>query len=145
MDELWNIRKRVPWALKNYDPRLSVEDIVVPVASIAGFLPHHDSLGGKYGSRIPVFGHAADGNLHAVIMKNPDLSMDRWRHTLHELLEDLYALTAEWGGTISGEHGIGHKRREYLNLVMSGPQIDMMRRIKASLDPNNIMNPGKIF
>lgn len=145
VNELWDIRKRIPWALKNYNPHLSVEDIVVPVASIADFLPQLDSLGKKYGSLIPVFGHAADGNLHAIIMKNPDLSMDQWRHTLHELLRDLYTLTAEWGGTISGEHGIGHKRSEYMDLVMSRPQLDMMRRVKAALDPNNIMNPGKIF
>ena len=54
-------------------------------------------------------------------------------------------MTAELGGTISGEHGIGHKRRDYLELVMSPAQIDLMRQIKRAFDPNNILNPGKIF
>jgi len=63
---------------------------------------------------------------------------------LPKLLADIYRVTAKLGGTISGEHGIGHKRRDFLELVMSPVQIDMMRRIKRALDPNLILNPGKI-
>ena len=64
---------------------------------------------------------------------------------LPKLLTDIYTQTAEMGGTISGEHGIGHKRREYMGLVMSDAQLAVMRKIKKALDPNNILNPGKIF
>jgi glycolate oxidase len=64
---------------------------------------------------------------------------------LPELLKEIYIQTAELGGTISGEHGIGHKRRDYMELVMAPAQLDVMRRIKSALDPNHILNPGKIF
>ena len=61
------------------------------------------------------------------------------------IMEDLFRVTARLGGTISGEHGIGHKRKKYLPIVMTEPAIEMMRQIKRALDPNNILNPGKIF
>jgi glycolate oxidase len=63
---------------------------------------------------------------------------------LPKLLSDIYQAVSRLGGTISGEHGIGHKRRDYLHLVMAPAQIEMMRKIKKALDPNNILNPGKI-
>ena len=94
---------------------------------------------------IPCFGHAGDGNLHAVPIKNPDHSEEHWHKILPELLSDIYRDVAKLGGTISGEHGIGHKRKRYMELVMSKAQIEMMRSIKRALDPNNILNPGKIF
>jgi len=102
-------------------------------------------IGEKYRVSIPVIGHAGDGNLHAMPLKNPDESVARWEEILPLLLRDIYVMTAELGGTISGEHGIGHKRRDFMELVMSQAQLDMMRKIKRALDPNNILNPGKIF
>jgi glycolate oxidase len=64
---------------------------------------------------------------------------------LPHLLEDLYTVTAQLGGTISAEHGIGSKRKRYLSLVMQPEVIDLMKRLKQTFDPNNILNPGKIF
>jgi len=145
MKAFWDIRKRIIWVLKRYSPRQSVEDIVVPIAAIAEILPELERLGRRYGVRIPVYGHAADGNLHATPMKDPEQSDARWEAMLPELLGEIYRVTARLGGTISGEHGIGHKRRDFLELVMSPVQIDIMRRIKQALDPNNILNPGKIL
>ncbi len=79
------------------------------------------------------------------IVKNPLCSVDRWHDTLGEVLAELYEPTAELGGTIYGEHGIGNKRKEFMPLCVREPYIDMMRAIKRALDPNNILNPGKIF
>jgi glycolate oxidase len=141
----WNIRKRIIWVLKRHAPRQSVEDIVVPIAVITELLPELDAIGRRYGVRIPVYGHAADGNIHATPLKNPDQSDADWEALLPELLRAIYQATARLGGTISGEHGIGHKRRDYMELVMDSAQIDMMRRIKDALDPNHILNPGKIL
>jgi glycolate oxidase len=141
----WRIRKRIPWDIMRYTTHQSVEDIVVPIASIPETLSRLKKIGEKYGVAIPVLGHAGDGNLHAVPLKNPDSSAAHWEEILPALLKDIYTMTVELGGTISGEHGIGHKRRDYMSLVMSEAHLDMMRKIKRALDPNNILNPGKVF
>ncbi len=145
IERFWRIRKRIPWDIMRYTPHQSVEDIVVPIASIPLALSNLKQIGEKYGVAIPVLGHAGDGNLHAIPLKNPASSVAHWEEILPTLLKDIYAMTAELGGTISGEHGIGHKRRDYMNLVMSEAHLDMMRSIKRALDPNNILNPGKVF
>ena len=145
IERVWRVRKQLPWMLKRYSAYQSIEDIVVPMAAIPQLLPEIERIGKAYETLIPVFGHAGDGNLHATPMKNPDHSVAQWEELLPRLLKEMYAVTAALGGTISGEHGIGHKRKEYLGLVMETAQIDMMRRIKRTLDPNNILNPGKIF
>ncbi len=144
IEAFWNIRKRIIWALKRRFPRQSVEDIVVPIAAIADILPELERIGRRHGVRIPVYGHAADGNLHATPVKDPEQTDEQWEALLPELLSDIYRVAAKLGGTISGEHGIGHKRRDFLELVMSPVQIEAMRRIKRALDPNGILNPGKI-
>jgi glycolate oxidase len=99
----------------------------------------------KYDVLIPCYGHAGDGNMHTRIVMNPAWTVAQWEQTLPTILTELYTITAGLGGTISGEHGIGHKRKGYMPLVMSPAVIDMMRSIKCALDPNNILNPGKVF
>jgi glycolate oxidase len=145
IERFWKIRKRIPWDIMRYTTHQSIEDIVVPLANIPRALSNLQQIGEKYDVAIPVVGHAGDGNLHAIPLKNPNNPVEHWEKILPELLKDIYAMTAELGGTISGEHGIGHKRRDYMNLVMSEAHLDMMRSIKRALDPKNILNPGKIF
>jgi glycolate oxidase len=144
-DAFWKIRKRVIWALRRNFSRDSVEDIAMPIAALAEILAELTRLAEEYKVKIPVYGHAADGNLHATPVKSPEQSDADWEALLPELLADIYRAVARLGGTISGEHGIGHKRRDYLELVMSPVQIEMMRQIKKAVDPNHILNPGKIF
>ena len=144
IERFWKIRKQIPWVLKRFSPVQSIEDIVVPIATIPDLLPELARIGNAFDTMIPVFGHAGDGNLHATPVKNPVHTMAQWEALLGPLLTQMYQVTARLGGTISGEHGIGHKRRDYLPLVMEEAQIRMMRRIKQALDPNNILNPGKI-
>ena len=122
----------------------SAEDIVVPFAQIPDLLREVDLLAQKYGVLIPNFGHAGDGNLHATPVKPPEMAIETWEEVLPTLLEELYIVTDKYGGTISGEHGIGLKRKKYLSLVMQPEVIDLMKRVKATFDPNNILNPGKI-
>jgi glycolate oxidase len=123
----------------------SGEDIVVPPAAIPRMMDKLHDLARRYDVPIPCYGHAGDGNIHARIVKNPAWPLHRWRRTLPEILRELYALTAELGGRISGEHGIGHKRKKYMPLVVSRPYIEMLRAVKRAWDPRNILNPGKIF
>jgi glycolate oxidase len=94
---------------------------------------------------IPAYGHAGDGNIHTRIVKNPDWPIEKWNETLPKVLQDLYELTAALGGMLSGEHGIGHKRKKYMRMFVSEEYLDMCRAIKRALDPNNVLNPGKIF
>lgn len=145
IERFWRIRKKIPWDIIRYTSHQSIEDIVVPIANIPLALSRLKQIGEKYNVAIPVLGHAGDGNLHAIPQKKPNSSVAHWEEILPSLLKEIYTMTAELGGTISGEHGIGHKRRDYMNLVMNEAQIDMMRNIKRALDPNNILNPGKVF
>jgi len=94
---------------------------------------------------IPCYGHAGDGNLHATVVKKPETPTDEWDEKLPAILEELYQIVAGLGGTISGEHGIGSKRARYLPLVMDDELIELQRRVKRVFDPQNILNPGKIF
>jgi len=143
-ERLWNVRRNIAEAFKVVSPHQSLEDIVVPTAQIPDLMPEIVRISGKYGVKIPCYGHAGDGNLHATAIKNPDDSMDEWYRKLPLILEELYIATKNLGGTISGEHGIGHKRKKYMSLVMSEAELEVNRRIKRALDPNNILNPGKI-
>ena len=145
IERFWRIRKRIAWDIIQYTSHQSIEDIVVPVANIPRALSELNEIGEKYDVAIPVIGHAGDGNLHAIPLKNPDSSVEHWEEILPALLNDIYTMTAKLGGTISGEHGIGHKRKDFMSLVMSEAHLDMMRKIKRALDPNNILNPGKAF
>ncbi|TVR55700.1 MAG: FAD-binding protein [Spirochaetaceae bacterium] len=140
----WKIRKQIPWALKHHAKLNAMEDIVVPVASIPAMVRDIARIADEHSIRIPVFGHAADGNLHATVLADATDTEQSFRERLVPVLERLYTAAAGHGGTISGEHGIGHKRARYLPIVMSQYQIDIFRGIKAVFDPNGILNPGKI-
>ncbi len=144
-ERVWKVRRNIGEAFNVITRDQCGEDIVVPVASIPLMVDAMQALAREFGVQMPCFGHAGDGNLHARIVKNPAWSKDQWRTTLPMILTKLYHRVAELGGKISGEHGIGHKRKQYLPLCCSPAFIDMMRAIKKALDPNNILNPGKIF
>jgi glycolate oxidase len=144
-ERIWKVRRNIAEAFKVQSPRQSLEDIVVPIAAIPKMVAALEALALKYDCAIPCYGHAGDGNLHATPVMNPKWSEDQWRETLPKILTDMYRATNDMGGKISGEHGIGHKRKKYMPLVVSPEYIDMMRAVKLALDPNGVLNPGKIF
>ncbi len=144
-ERIWKIRRSVAEAFSLYFPRQSGEDIVVPPANIALVVEKFSQLATKYGVAIPCYGHAGDGNLHSRVSAPDSWSDQRWQQTLPEILHELYAVVAEQGGRISGEHGIGCKRLKYMETVVSETYLEVLKAIKKALDPNNIMNPGKIF
>jgi glycolate oxidase len=145
IERVWSVRRSIAEAFSALSPRQSLEDIVVPVAAIPELLPRLKRISERFGLRIPCYGHAGDGNIHATLVKNPELSISEWHRLLEQALEEIYAVTRQMGGAISGEHGIGSKRKRYLQAFMDPAELDLMRRIKTAFDPNNIMNPGKIF
>jgi glycolate oxidase len=142
---MWRPRQNLAEAFKAVSPVQSLEDIVVPLAQIPDLMPELERLSQTYGVLIPCYGHAGDGNLHATPVKPPEMPLAQWQARLPALLEELYRAVARLGGTISGEHGVGSKRAQYLPLVMDPAVVELQRRIKAAFDPMNILNPGKIF
>ena len=144
-ERIWSVRRNIAEAFMVVSPHQSLEDIVVPISAIPDLMPELDRISKKYNIKIPCYGHAGDGNLHATLVKNPESNMEEWYDIEVKALEDLYQATKKLGGTLSGEHGIGSKRKDFMGIVSSPAEIDLMRRIKKAFDPNNIMNPGKIF
>jgi len=143
-ERFWKVRRNVAEAFKAISPHQSLEDIVVPISQIPEMVAGLEELSKQYDIQIPCYGHAGDGNLHATPVMNPQWTLEQWHDTLERLLVDIYKLASSLGGTISGEHGIGHKRKRHLPLVCSAAHLEMMRSIKLALDPNNVLNPGKI-
>jgi len=144
-ERLWRVRRNIAEACSAITENQSNEDIVVPPAAIPALISALQGIADKYDVHIPCYGHAADGNVHARIVMNPHWPLQRWHDTLPQILKELYQTTADLGGTLSGEHGIGHKRKDYLPLFLSEPTLELMRSVKRALDPNNILNPGKIL
>ena len=142
---MWRARENIAEAFKAICPVQSLEDIVVPLAQIPDLIPALEQLSTRYDVLIPCYGHAGDGNLHATVVKRPETPLEEWQEKLPAILVDLYTVVSRLGGTISGEHGIGSKRSAYLPLVMDPTLIALQRRIKQAFDPNNVLNPGKIF
>jgi glycolate oxidase len=143
-ERLWAVRRNIPDAYNNYSAYVSHEDIVVPPASIPRLIPEVEKIEKKYNVRIGCFGHAGDGNLHPQIIKGPDCPPEAWKEKLEDILVDFYKMTKRLGGTLSGEHGVGSKRKRFMKIFASEGELDIIRQIKRALDPHNIMNPGKI-
>jgi len=145
IERIWNVRRNIAEAFKVACPVQCIEDIVVPPARIPKIMPVLEELGKKYNMQIPCYGHAGDGNLHATLVKNPAMSGEEWKAAEKSCLNELYKAVYELGGKISGEHGIGIKRKKYLKNLIDPVELELMRAIKDAWDPNHIMNPGKIF
>lgn len=121
---------------------LGSTDIVVPRSRIAELIEKAREKASEYGVAIVAFGHAGDGNLHLyIIEQETNVSEEK----ANELLAEIFEIGTSLGGTISGEHGLGFSKKGFLPMVADKHKIDLMRRIKQAFDPNNIMNPGKIF
>jgi len=142
-DGLWKLRRKVGEAVKSHSI-YKEEDTVVPRYELPKLLKGVKEIGEKYGFKSVCYGHAGDGNLHVNIIKG-DLSDDFWNNQLHVAIREIFELTVNLGGTISGEHGIGLVQKNYMDIAFSPTQLNLMKSIKQIFDPNNILNPGKIF
>lgn len=142
-EALWQMRRKVGEAVKA-NSVYKEEDTVVPRYELVNLLKGVKEIGRKYGFQSVCYGHAGDGNLHVNILKG-SLSDEDWNTKLKEAIRAIFELTASLGGTISGEHGIGFVQREFLDIVFTKTQLELMKKIKGVFDPKGIMNPGKIF
>lgn len=140
---LWKARRLVSPALRKVNPDKINEDIVVPRSRLPDVIRRIDAIREKYDIPIINFGHAGDGNIHVNIMI--DRSRPGESEKGEKAVRDIFLATLELGGTMSGEHGVGLSKSPYLSMELTGAQIGAMKAVKKALDPNNILNPGKIF
>ncbi len=143
-ERLWEARRKIIEALKQESPVNHMEDVVVPRAEIPNLIRGIKALADRYELRIVSFGHAGDGNVHINVLRDR-LPTDQWESRLPRVQEKIYRLALELGGTITGEHGIGATRRNFIPLALDATQLELMRRIRDVFDPRRILNPGKIF
>ena len=141
--ELWKMRRRVAEAVKLLGYTIE-EDTVVPRAELPKLIRGVKELGKQYNFHAVCYGHAGDGNLH-VRIKKAGTGNSQDDPEVIAGIRALFQLVHSLGGTISGEHGIGLIQKKYLDIVFSETQLHLMRQIKKSFDPNNILNAGKIF
>jgi glycolate oxidase len=142
-DRMWTARRAISPSLARRRPNKLGEDIAVPRSAIPEMARRVRAIATKYALEIPLFGHIGDGNLHPNILcdrRDPE-EMGRVTAAAREIFEAAVAL----GGTLSGEHGIGLLKKQFMELDLGADAIALMRRIKDAIDPHGIMNPGKVF
>jgi FAD/FMN-containing dehydrogenase len=144
--DFWRIRETIPEAQK-FEGASSKHDISVPVSGVADFLIEATADIRRLipGVRPCAFGHVGDGNIHFNFSRPLDMTDDDFKAMEPEIHKTVYDRTVAMGGSISAEHGIGRLRRGELETYKSPVALDVMRAIKATLDPNGIMNPGKVL
>lgn len=142
-NELWRMRRVVAEAVK-IDGYTVEEDTVVPRAELPALIRGVKELGRKYNFQAVCYGHAGDGNLH-IRIKKPGVTHSLEDAELVAGIRALFALVHKLGGTISGEHGVGLVQKGYMDIVFGEVNLQLMRGIKKTFDPNNILNAGKIF
>ena len=142
-EALMSARRTALSALSRVKPTTILEDATVPRSEIAKMVRAIEDIAKKYNLTICTFGHAGDGNLHPTCLTD---ARDKEEMALVEkAFEEIFHKAIELGGTITGEHGVGAMKLPYLHLKIGEAGVEVLRSIKHAIDPNNIMNPGKIF
>ncbi|MFN0110191.1 MAG: FAD-binding oxidoreductase [Blastocatellia bacterium] len=142
-DALWEVRRKMSPAVARTGIIKLNHDVVVPRSRIPEMLDFLEDLSQRSGFLIPTFGHAGDGNLHTNIMLQTDDEATRRRGAA--TAREIFQKAVELGGTLSGEHGVGFAKSPFLDLALTAPTIQLMKTIKQAMDPNGILNPGKVF
>ena len=142
-EALWKVRRLVSPSLRDVNPDKFNEDIVVPRSKVPDVIRSIDKIQQKYDIPIVNFGHAGDGNIHVNVMI--DKAVPGMEEKAHKAIGEVFQAALDLNGTMSGEHGVGLAKQPYIHLELKGAQLAAMRAIKRALDPNNILNPGKMF
>jgi len=142
--QIWEARKCL------FDAYMSMytldeADVCIPRSRIPEYIERANAIGAKHGVTLVPVGHAGDGNLHYFIIKHDDTPAEEWPARMEGALSDLIDMSLEMGGTVSGEHGVGYTKKHYLEREVGHAQVELMKGVKAAFDPNNILNPGKVW
>ena len=140
---LLEAREKFYHAIRKFAP-LEIADVVVPRSQIASFVDRVKTISEEHQVPVIAYGHAGDGNvhLHPICL---NMNRDEWNRRLPPMMRDIYRTGVSFGGAISGEHGIGFSKKAYLPIQMDRASLSIMKSVKKAFDPNNILNPGKIF
>jgi glycolate oxidase len=141
-DEIWRARRGASPSITIYGSKKLNEDISVPRSMLPTALEKIYEIGAKYNLVVPCFGHAGDGNIHVNVMV--DGSNKEELEDGHRAIEEIFKLVVDMGGTLSGEHGIGLSKAEFMDIAFSEAELNLFKKIKEAFDPNNILNPGKM-
>ncbi|MGP4073948.1 glycolate oxidase subunit GlcD [Piscibacillus sp. B03] len=142
-DRLREGRRAALSAIARLSPTTILEDATVPRSEIAPMVRKINEIAKKHAVKIATFGHAGDGNLHPTCMTDARNKTEMER--VEKAFEEIFAYAIEFGGTITGEHGVGEMKSPYLAWKVGEAGLEVMKNLKAAFDPENIMNPGKMF
>ena len=142
---VWGVRGGILEGMKGDSVAQEECDVVVPRSEIARYVKEAKRIGLSHGVRVEPCGHAGDGNIHTELLRDPGMTDEEWKSATHACLTELYALSKELGGQLSGEHGIGNGRIDFLEDFLGSRMIDLFKSIKLAFDPNLVLNPGKVI
>jgi glycolate oxidase len=142
-DDLWAARRLAYGAFARLAPNCIVEDVTVPVSNVPKMIKATREIVDRYQLHVGILAHAGDGNMHPLIAHDPKDKDELKR--IEQAAKEIFETGVSLGGTLSGEHGIGLAKAEFLPLVMNQDTLDLMADIKQTLDPNGILNPGKFI
>jgi FAD/FMN-containing dehydrogenase len=145
LKDLWRLREDISEATAPYQPYKN--DISVRISKVPAFLEEMDAILKKNYPHFEAvwFGHIGDGNLHINILKPKDMATDAFLKECKKVDEIMFTMIEKFGGSVSAEHGVGLTKKPYLSHTRSAQEIELMRKIKRAFDPDNILNPGKVF
>ncbi len=141
-DLIWKGRRGASQSITIYGTKKLNEDISVPRSMLPKALKDIYAIGEKYGLVVPCFGHAGDGNIHVNVMVDGSNSKELEKG--HSAIKEIFELVVDLGGTLSGEHGIGLSKAEFMDIAFKPSELELFRAIKRAFDPNGILNPGKM-
>lgn len=143
-ERIWSMRRNCLESVSLISKVCTTDDVVVPVDEMSDMIQYIIKTVAKYPFPLRINAHIGDGNLHIVLCKL-DLSDEEWESELSRFTEEVYTYAYAHGGRLSGEHGIGSKKAHFLERFTTSGELELMRKIKKAWDPNNILNPGKVF
>lgn len=143
MKNAWSARSSFLDGIEEQTKLLDECDVVVPVSRIADFVAYIKEIEGEFDFQVKMFGHAGDGNIHVYACSN-ELDLETFRRQVSGFMELLYGRALQWGGQLSGEHGIGLGKESFFAKAVGPVQLRLMQEIKRVFDPKLILNPGKV-